>query len=72
VLLLVQQNGVVDVLVALAGAWLPSTVLLLLSPGIHAMLGARGSRAIERLTGMLLIMMSVQMVLDGVKDFTTR
>jgi small neutral amino acid transporter SnatA (MarC family) len=36
------------------------------------MLGARGSRAIERLTGMLLIMMSVQMVLDGVKDFTTR
>jgi len=72
VLLLVQQNGVVDVLVALFGAWLPSTVLLLLSPGIHAMLGARGSRAIERLTGMLLIMMSVQMVLDGVKDFTTR
>ncbi|MFO0060000.1 MAG: MarC family protein [Planctomyces sp.] len=47
-------------------------MLLLLSPGIHALLGARGSRAIERLTGMLLIMMSVQMVLDGVQDFTKR
>lgn len=72
VLLLAQQYSTLQVVAAVIAAWLPATVLLLLSPGIHAMLGARGSRAIERLTGMLLIMMSVQMVLDGVQDFTKR
>jgi multiple antibiotic resistance protein len=42
------------------------------SPWIYGLLGSRGSRAIERLTGMLLILLSVQMVLDGVRQFVGR
>jgi multiple antibiotic resistance protein len=46
-----------------------STLILALSPGIYAFLGARGARAMERLMGMLLVMMAVQMVLDGIKAY---
>ena len=39
------------------------------SPFILRKLGKHGSVAVERLTGMLLIMISVQMLLDGFKDY---
>ena len=55
----------VAVLIAFAGA----TVLLLLSTKISKFLGKRGAAAIERLMGMLLIMLSVQMVLDGINAY---
>jgi multiple antibiotic resistance protein len=44
-------------------------LILTLSPAIYAFLGHRGSRAMERLMGMLLVMMSVQMVLDGIQAY---
>jgi small neutral amino acid transporter SnatA (MarC family) len=50
------------VLVAALGA----TAVLTASPTLFAFLGRRGALALERLMGILLVMLSVQMVLDGV------
>ena len=72
VLLLAQQQSIQQLFLAVVAAWVPATVLLLVSPWIYSLLGSRGSRAIERLTGMLLILLSVQMVLDGVRQFVGR
>lgn len=43
-----------------------STLLLATSSTVFAFLGRRGATALERLMGMLLIMISVQMILDGI------
>lgn len=50
-------------------ASLASTSVLAVSSKIYNFLGRRGAIAVERLMGMLLIMISVQMVLDGVDAF---
>lgn len=42
---------------------------LVLSPLFYARLGRAATSAIERLVGMLLIMVSVQMFLDGVGKY---
>lgn len=52
-------------------ASLISIVILYFSPFLFKFLGRRGSVAIERLTGMLLIMISVQMLLTGFKTYFT-
>ena len=44
------------------------TVLLLCNP-LHKLLGARGLMAVQRLMGMLLTTIAVQMFLTGVRDF---
>jgi multiple antibiotic resistance protein len=69
ILLLAQKHdrGMVAASVALASV--ASTLILVLSPGIYAFLGVRGARAMERLMGMLLVMMAVQMVLDGLQAY---
>jgi len=51
---------------ALLLAWVLTTAILVASPFILKILGQRGVRALERLMGMLLILISVQMFLDGV------
>lgn len=43
-----------------------STLILWASPTMFRILGKRGSIAIERLMGMLLVMLSIQMLLDGI------
>ncbi len=50
---------------ALVLAWAASTCILLASARIERWLGARTLRAIEKLAGMLLILLAVQMFLDG-------
>lgn len=50
-------------------AWLASSVLLLFSPVLLRILGTRGARALERLMGLLLILVAVQMFLDGVTTY---
>lgn len=52
---------------ALTLAWGACAVILLASPYLDRLLGRRGTRALERLMGMLLLMVGVQMLLDGVK-----
>jgi multiple antibiotic resistance protein len=50
---------------ALVGAWLISCVILLFSTGISRLLGKRGMLATERLMGMLLTTIAVEMFMDG-------
>lgn len=54
---------------ALIIAWLGSTILLVFSPKVLAVIGERGSRALERLMGMILVILAVQMLLNGIRDF---
>ncbi|BCX47422.1 small neutral amino acid transporter SnatA, MarC family [Haloferula helveola] len=46
-------------------AWTASAVILLFSPLLMRFLGRKGTRALERLMGLLLILVAVQMFLDG-------
>ena len=48
---------------------LACTAVLLLADPIRRRVGARGIEAIERLTGLLLAAISVQMMLDGIATF---
>ena len=61
--------GIPTTLTALAIAWIPATLVLLGSTKIYKILGRKGSRALERLMGLILIMIATQMILDGVHDW---
>jgi multiple antibiotic resistance protein len=54
---------------ALVIAWAIATVLLTASPFLMRALGDRGLRALERLMGMLLVLLATQMLLNGVREF---
>lgn len=56
-------------LLALVLAWLATAVILLLANRVLRFLGPRGLLATERLMGMLLVVVSVQMLLNGLRDF---
>ena len=56
-------------LTALFCAWLICGGILLLSSGLERLLGERGLMAVERLMGMILIAIAVEMALGGVLDF---
>jgi MarC family membrane protein len=56
-------------LAAVLLAWLGTAAILLLSTRLAGFLGERGLVAIERLMGMLLVAISVQMFLDGFSTF---
>ncbi len=58
-----------DWLLALLGAWAATAAVLLSAPALLRVLGRRGLIALERLTGMLLVMIAVQMFLDGVARY---
>lgn len=59
-------------LVALLVAWGITAAVLLLSPLIAHVLKERGAMAVERLMGMLLVMISVQMFLNGLEHYMRR
>ncbi|BFM11290.1 YhgN family NAAT transporter [Simiduia litorea] len=74
VLLLLSSNQpgqIVDWSVALLLAWGASSALLLASPLIMKVIGTKGSRALERLMGMILVILATQMLLNGIRDFVT-
>jgi multiple antibiotic resistance protein len=71
VILLGQKNPVWTVAGAVALAWLGTTIILSVSTSVFRLLGPRGALALERLMGILLVMLSVQMVLDGVGAYLT-
>ena len=58
-----------DWLSALMMAWGITAVILLAAPLFYKLLRRRGLAAVERLMGMLLIMISVQMLLNGIKVY---
>jgi multiple antibiotic resistance protein len=58
--------------VAVVSAWLAAALILWFSPLVLKFLGAKGSRAIERLMGLLLILVAVEMFLEGVGSYQLR
>jgi multiple antibiotic resistance protein len=69
VILLAQTNPVWNVAGAVGIAWLPTAVMLTASTWLFNFLGPRGAVAVERLMGILLVMVSVQMVLNGLSAY---
>lgn len=69
-MLLVRSNptNMVGWLTALLIAWLLTAIILLMAPIFFKILRKRGLAAIERLMGMILIMIAVQMSVDGIKS----
>lgn len=59
------QNSRLGIVAAIASSWLVSTLILLSAPFFARVLRRRGLMAVERLMGMLLIVVAVQMFLDG-------
>ena len=54
---------------ALVLAWLATAALLFSATSLYKVLGMRVLIAVERLMGMLLVAISVQMLLDGVATY---
>jgi len=59
-------------LLALLAAWFLSSVILISATGLKRYLGQRGLIAMERLMGMLLIAIAVQMLLEGITAYLAR
>ncbi|MCG7979759.1 MAG: YhgN family NAAT transporter [Candidatus Thiodiazotropha endolucinida] len=64
-----QPGRIMEWVVALFLAWLGTTILLLGSSKLLDVIGTRGSLALERLMGMILVILATQMLLDGIRDF---
>lgn len=64
-----DHSRMLDWTIALGLAWFISAGILMFSSLFHKLLGERGLIAIERLMGMILIMISIQMLLDGVGQY---
>lgn len=74
-LLLLQRSepgATWDLLLAVTVAWALTAVILLAAPFFYRVLRQRGLIAMERLMGMLLVMISVQMLMNGLNAFIHR
>jgi multiple antibiotic resistance protein len=70
-ILLAHTDGsrMMDWTVALLAAWGLSAIILLFYKVFTKVLGEKGLTAVERLMGMVLVMISVQMFLDGIGSY---
>jgi multiple antibiotic resistance protein len=71
-LLLLQQstpNSTLQLLLSLTLAWVATAIILLSSTILYRLLKERGLIALERLMGMLLVMLAVQMFINGLAKF---
>ena len=69
-LLLLQQSlDTLQLFLALTLAWIATAVILLSSTVLYRLLKQRGLIAVERLMGMVLVMLAVQMFINGVAKF---
>jgi multiple antibiotic resistance protein len=64
-----NPDRMMDWLLALFLAWLLSSLILVSANGLKRFLGQRGLIAMERLMGMLLIALAVQMLLEGISAY---
>lgn len=73
-ILLANQNPdrMIDWTIALTASWVVSAVILMFSNIFHRLLGERGLTAMERLMGMILVMIAIQMLLDGISHYFTQ
>lgn len=66
-----EPNRWPEWLLAVVLAWLVSSIILFFAGGLRKYLGERGLIAIERLMGMVLVTVAVQMLLNGTSIFMT-
>ena len=64
-----EPTRMFDWLIALLIAWGISSLILLASPFVQKVLKERGLIAVERLMGMILVALAVQMFLNGVAEY---
>jgi len=64
-----SPHGVTELLTAIFISWFITAIILLCSSSLTKILGHRGLRATERLMGLILIFMAVQMLEDGIRMF---
>ena len=50
-------------------AWLASAVILYFAGNLRKVLGERGLTAMERLMGMLLVIVAVEMLMSGIAEY---
>lgn len=64
-----QPEKLMNWLVALLAAWFLSAVILVSATKLQKLLGRRGLIAMERLMGMLLVALAIQMLLNGITNY---
>jgi multiple antibiotic resistance protein len=64
-----SPNDTIGLFFALLLAWFASLIILIMAPMLYKFLKNKGLQALEKLMGMLLLMMSIQMFVDGIKAF---
>ncbi|MWV14913.1 hypothetical protein F3I16_02540 [Pseudomonas sp. L-22-4S-12] len=62
------EGALWELYLAVGLAWLGTALILLQASWLQRFLGVRGLTAVERLSGMLLIMLSVDMLLDNLQS----
>ena len=64
-----QPERIFEWLAAVLGAWVVTSLIMLSSSKLSKLFGKRGLIAIERLMGMVLVAISVQMLMDGMSTY---
>ena len=64
-----QPELIVSWSLSLFLAWFLSTSILVTSPYLLKVVGNKGSKALERLMGMILVILATQMLLNGIRSF---
>ena len=66
-----QETGALSSVLAIMAAWIVTTLILLSSTFLNKIMGTRGITACERLMGLVLTMIAIQMFLEGLAQFLT-
>lgn len=64
-----EPERIFDWSMAVLLAWSGTFFILMFYSFFHRILGEKGLKAVERLMGLLLVMISTQMFLDGIKNY---
>lgn len=71
IILYSRQEHHLNSVIAIMIAWIATTLILLSSAFLNKILGKKGIIACERLMGLILTMVAIQMLLQGVAEFIT-
>ncbi len=64
-----NPDGLPSYLIALLASWFVSAIVLYFSEGLVGVVGAKALVAVERLMGMVLVIVATQMSLEGIAHF---
>jgi len=71
IMLYSRQETSMSSVIAIVAAWIVTTLILLSSTFLNKIMGPRGILACERLMGLVLTMIAIQMFLEGLAQFLT-